>query len=341
MACTSSSPLGRPVRTTRRVRGTSEATCRIASMQPPCNSAATSPSSGRSLRNIAMAVAASAPSPATASPPASSTRRRPARVGRSDSARATRGRGGAFMLLNAICALGLLRRGGGWRRVLARLPGGLGRRDQTLGYTEVSPVRVLIADDNRLMLEGFRRALEPVEDIEIVGATHGGSHVLALIERRRPEVVVIDLGMLTTDGDSCLDAIVAAYPEVKVAVLSSSASPAVIRSALSRGAHAFIAKAINPLDIPSVLRQTYEETVYHAFGVADAPEEDLRLAGLTEREITMLKALTRGLSNKAISQELWVTEQTVKFHLGNLYRKLGVQTRLPAASFAHQHGIAA
>jgi DNA-binding NarL/FixJ family response regulator len=202
-------------------------------------------------------------------------------------------------------------------------------------------VKVLIADDNRLMLEGFRRALEPVEDIEIVGATHAGAQVLPLIERRRPEVVVIELGMRTADGDPCLDAIHAAHPDVKIAVLSASPSQLLIRSALSRGARAFITKAVNPLDIPSALRQAYEETVYHAVGVADAPEEDLRLAGLTEREITMLKALARGLSNKAISQELWVTEQTVKFHLGNLYRKLGVQNRLAAATYAHSRGLAA
>ena len=71
------------------------------------------------------------------------------------------------------------------------------------------------------------------------------------------------------------------------------------------------------------------------------PDDELRAAGLTDRELTMLKALARGLSNKAISRELWVTEQTVKFHLGNLYRKLGVPNRLAAASFAHTRGISA
>jgi DNA-binding NarL/FixJ family response regulator len=202
-------------------------------------------------------------------------------------------------------------------------------------------LKVLIADGNRLMLAGFRRALEPVDDIDVVGSTHWGPEVLPLIERRRPDVVVIELSMRTREGESCLDAICSTHPGVKVVVLSSSTSPEVIRSALSRGARALIATAVNPLDIPSALRQAYEETVYHAYGFVDAPEDELRSAGLTEREITMLKALARGLSNKAISQELWVTEQTVKFHLGNLYRKLGVQNRLAAASFAHQHGIAA
>jgi DNA-binding NarL/FixJ family response regulator len=202
-------------------------------------------------------------------------------------------------------------------------------------------VRVLIADDNRLMLEGFRRALECVEDIEIVGVTHSGARVISLIERRRPEVVALDLEMSDADGECCLDAIRLAHPEVRVVVLSTAATPSVIRSALSRGARAILTKNINPLDIPSAIRQAYDGSVYHLCAAASGPDDALREAGLTAREITMLKALTRGLSNRAISEELWVTEQTVKFHLGNVYRKLGVPNRLAAASFAHHHGVMA
>lgn len=105
-------------------------------------------------------------------------------------------------------------------------------------------MKVLAADENRLMLEGFRRALESVTDIDVVGATHAGAQVLPLIQRRRPEVVALELGMRGADGESCLDAICASHPEVKVVVLSSSVAPEVIRSALSRGARAFIAKAV-------------------------------------------------------------------------------------------------
>jgi DNA-binding NarL/FixJ family response regulator len=200
-------------------------------------------------------------------------------------------------------------------------------------------VRVLIADDNRLMLEGFRRALESVEDIEIVGATHTGAQVLPLVERRRPELVALELAMRGEGGRSCLDLLRAQHPDVKVVVLSTSSAYDDIRSALARGARAYIVKSVNPLDIPAALRHAHEETVIHAIGSEAGPEDELRAAGLTERELTMLKALARGLSNKAISEELWVTEQTVKFHLGNLYRKLGVPNRLAAASFAHAHGI--
>jgi DNA-binding NarL/FixJ family response regulator len=202
-------------------------------------------------------------------------------------------------------------------------------------------LKILIGDDNRLVLEGFRRALERVEDIEIAGATHSGEELLALIERRRPDVVALEVSLRTARGASCLDLVVTRHPDVKVVVLSSSSAPELIRSALSRGARAFIVKSVNPLDIPSALRQAYEETVYHAFGFQATPEDALRKAGLTEREITMLKALARGLSNKAIGRELWISQPTVKFHLGNLYRKLGVPNRLAAASFAHAHGVAA
>ena len=202
-------------------------------------------------------------------------------------------------------------------------------------------MKVLIADDNRLMLEGFRRALERVEDIEVAGVTHSGPELLTMIERRRPDVVALDLGLRTADGSICLEAIRERHPEVKVVVLSAAASQEVIRRALAAGACAFITKNVNPLDIPSAIRQAYEGCVYNILSVGAGPEDALRDAGLTEREITMLKALARGMSNKAISQELWVTEQTVKFHLGNLYRKLGVPNRLAAASYAHRHGVSA
>jgi DNA-binding NarL/FixJ family response regulator len=202
-----------------------------------------------------------------------------------------------------------------------------------------SKLKVMIADENRLMLEGFRRALEGVEDIMVVAVTHSGSELLSLIERRRPEVIALDLAMRAPDGRSCLDLVRNAYPELTVVVLSATAAPQTIRSALSRGARAFITKSVDPLDIPSALRQAHDGTVYHALASAPGSHDDVRTASLTRREITMLEALARGLSNKAISEELWVTEQTVKFHLGNLYRKLGVPNRLAAASYAHTHGI--
>jgi DNA-binding NarL/FixJ family response regulator len=123
-------------------------------------------------------------------------------------------------------------------------------------------------------------------------------------------------------------------------VLSVFSDPEHIQAALKRGASGYIVKSVNPIDLPSALRQAVEGTVYHAVGFPDVDDEsNAKAAGLTEREIAILKAVARGLSNQAIGRELWVTEQTVKFHLTNIYRKLGVANRTEAARYAYQHGL--
>jgi DNA-binding NarL/FixJ family response regulator len=201
-------------------------------------------------------------------------------------------------------------------------------------------IRLLVADDHRLMLEGIRRALDEVEDIEVVGEAQTGSQVLPMVSRTNPDLVLLDLRMPDMNGLACLDAIREKYPKVKVVVLSAFGDPDHITSAFNRGATAYIVKTVNPIDLPSALRQAFEATVYqgvHVFSGGESAENEK--IGLTERELAMLKALARGLSNNAISREFWVTEQTVKFHLSNIYRKLGVANRTEAARFAFERGL--
>jgi DNA-binding NarL/FixJ family response regulator len=201
-------------------------------------------------------------------------------------------------------------------------------------------MKVLIADDDRTTLEAFRRILERA-GMEVVGLTNQGSAVVSLAMRRRPDVVLLGLGLREASGRSCLTALHDAQPSLCVVVLNASSSPYEVRSALAAGARAYVVRRLNPVDLPAALRQAYEGTVFHVAGEIPAPDDALANAGLTPRELEMLQAVARGLSNKAIGQELWVTEQTVKFHLGNLYRKLGVANRTAAAGYAHAHGLAA
>jgi DNA-binding NarL/FixJ family response regulator len=123
-----------------------------------------------------------------------------------------------------------------------------------------------------------------------------------------------------------------------VVIFSATTTHAEISTALRNGANAYVLKTVNPLDLPAVIRQAAEGTVYYPPPPAAVPAVK-DTADLTERERTILTAVMRGLSNKAISQEFWVTEQTVKFHLSNVYRKLGVPNRTAAARFAHEHGL--
>jgi DNA-binding NarL/FixJ family response regulator len=203
-------------------------------------------------------------------------------------------------------------------------------------------LRVLLADDHKLVLEAVARALEKAEDFSVVATTDSGAKVADLIARHRPDIVVMDLRMPGVDGLQALDQIRARDKSIKVVILSASDSQAEIQAALSRGADGFILKSVNPIDLPSALRQIHEGTVFHPGMAATAPAASAAdAAGLTDREVTLVRALARGLSNKQISKELWITEQTVKFHLSNIYRKLDVSNRTGAVRWAHENGLGA
>jgi DNA-binding NarL/FixJ family response regulator len=199
-------------------------------------------------------------------------------------------------------------------------------------------LKVLLADDHRLTLAGVRRVLDDSGDIVVVGEAYSGEDVLPMLRSTEPDLIVLDLQMPKLDGLSCLDLIRRHHPDVKVVIFSATTTLAEISTALRNGAVAYVLKTVNPLDLPAVIRQAAEGTVYYPAPSA-APAAPKEASDLTERERTILAAVMRGLSNKAISQEFWVTEQTVKFHLSNVYRKLGVPNRTAAARFAHEHGL--
>jgi len=202
-------------------------------------------------------------------------------------------------------------------------------------------MRVLIADDHPLILAGIKRALEEDNHFEVVAEARVGSQVLPLVSQTNPDLALLDLRMPEMDGLTCLDRIRAQHPKVKVVILSVSTDPEVVQTVLNHGAAAYIVKSVNPIDLASALRQALDGTVFSAIGLPEkrAQDDAVKAAGLTERETAILKALASGLSNKAIAKELWVAEQTVKFHLTNIYRKLEVANRTEAARYAYEHGL--
>ena len=204
-------------------------------------------------------------------------------------------------------------------------------------------LKVLVADDHPLILQGLRRSLEACDDIDVVGEARTGTEVLPLVERRRPDVVVLDLHMPGMDGAACIAEIKRTSPEVKAIVLSASDERASIESATKAGASAYVIKSVSSVDIPALIRQ-----VAAGYTVFQSPSDDDEGAvdgtsepALTERELTILAAVAGGLTTKAISGELWVSEHTVKFHLTNIYRKLGVRNRSGAVRYAYEHGLVA
>jgi DNA-binding NarL/FixJ family response regulator len=207
------------------------------------------------------------------------------------------------------------------------------------------PLRIAIADDHRLMLDGIKRALETAPDITVVGEAMSGQEMLELVPRVNPDVVILDLRMPHGDGLTTLAQLRKDFPDLKVIILSMFEDPEHIDQALHQGAAGYVVKSINPLDLPSTIRQVVEGTVYHPRGrAAEAGEgggtgSSTPAVGLTDRELSILRLVAEGLSNLDIASRLYVTEQTVKFHLSNIYRKLGVGNRTEATRYAYRNGL--
>jgi DNA-binding NarL/FixJ family response regulator len=203
-------------------------------------------------------------------------------------------------------------------------------------------LKVCIADDHRLILNAVGAALRDCDDIEVVGRAQSGDEALGLIEVHRPDVVLLDRHMPGLDGLSCLKTIKERWPQMHVVMLSATEDPKQIAEALEAGASAYIGKRIGPADLASALRHVAAGVVYQRSAGADEEKAGAGPApggDLTQRERTLLEAVARGLSTKAISRELWISEKTVKFHLTNIYRKLGVHNRTGAMRHAFEHGL--
>jgi DNA-binding NarL/FixJ family response regulator len=200
-------------------------------------------------------------------------------------------------------------------------------------------LKVLIADDHRLMLHAIRLALEGDDEIEIVAEADSGTKVIPLVGQTSPDLVLLDVRMPGIDGLTVLERLRARYPQIRVAILSAVDDPSVIQAAFNRGACAFIVKHIDPRDLAAAIRQAIEGAVFQPLGLLERAHDAAGQEDLSKRELTILQALQSGSSNKQIAKQLFLAEQTVKFHLTNIYRKLGVSSRTEAVRYAYEHGL--
>ena len=205
----------------------------------------------------------------------------------------------------------------------------------------MSTIRVILAEDHALMRDAVRLVFDGAEDVELVGEVANGNDLLPLLRQVEADFVLLDVQLPGADGLRCLEALAKQHPHVKVAMLSAVDDPQVIQSAFRRGASGYILKSINPYDLPAAIRQIVEKTVIH---VSMAPQDGAAASlpgGLSVKEVAVLSELSHGHTNKQIAASLWLSEQTVKFHLRNVYRKLGINSRTEALRYAYEHDLVA
>jgi DNA-binding NarL/FixJ family response regulator len=203
-------------------------------------------------------------------------------------------------------------------------------------------IRVILVEDHALMRDAVKLVFDEAEEVELVGEVDNGNDLLPLMARIACDFVLLDVQVPGLDGLGCLEALAKRYPRVKVAMLSAVEDPQVIESAFRRGAHGYILKSVNPFDLPAAIRQIVEGSVIHrSLAAQDGTARPARPAGLSEKEVAVLVELCHGHTNKQIAARLWLSEQTVKFHLRNIYRKLEIKNRTEALRYAYEHDLAA
>jgi DNA-binding NarL/FixJ family response regulator len=196
-------------------------------------------------------------------------------------------------------------------------------------------IKVFLADDHALVLEGLRSLIESEEDIVVVGTASDGDSVLDAVRALRPDVVVLDLQMPSMGGIACLQQIRAEGLPAKVLVLSAFNDGDTIQSALEAEADGFALKTAAPQQTVACIRQVYQgQLVFPQAARRWLRQQHQRPgpgADLSEREAEVLDLVAQGLTNTQIAQRLTVSDNTVKFHLQNIYQKLGVSNRTEAA----------
>jgi DNA-binding NarL/FixJ family response regulator len=216
-------------------------------------------------------------------------------------------------------------------------------------------IRVLIADDQRVVREGLSMLVALIDDVDVVGTACDGAEAMRLAETHHPDVILMDLRMPGTDGIAATAGLSERLPATRVLVLTTYADENAIVPALQAGARGYLTKDASAEQIETAIRavhsgQTHldpavQERLVAAVISRPPPTDPLGAgqkppAGLTTREAEVLTLLASGLTNSEIAQRLYLSHATVKTHINRIFAKTGARDRAQAVRYAYQHGLA-
>ena len=216
------------------------------------------------------------------------------------------------------------------------------------------PIRVLLVDDQTLVRMGFRMVLDAQDGVEVAGEAADGRIGIHMCRTLAPDVVLMDVRMPDTDGITATRRIVEECPQSRVIVLTTFDLDEYAFAALRAGASGFLLKDVGPSELLACIRAVAGGDAAISSRVSRRMLElfsqrlpsgppaagDEAVASLTPRELEILGAIARGLTNTEIGERLTVAESTVKTHVGRILMKLGLRDRVHAVIFAYEHGLA-
>jgi DNA-binding NarL/FixJ family response regulator len=209
-------------------------------------------------------------------------------------------------------------------------------------------IRLMLADDHRLLRDGLRRSLTE-EGFDVIGEASDGHEAIDLADRLRPDVVLMDVTMPGCDGVEATRRISAAHPEIRVVMLTMHADQDVLRSALAAGASGYLIKDCSVDEISETIRMACDEQHALSPGLAASMLDEVRRLDepstaspdrvVTKREEEVLQLIADGCSTSEVAERLYISQKTVKNHLASIYQKLDARDRTQAVLQAVRMGI--
>lgn len=201
------------------------------------------------------------------------------------------------------------------------------------------PIKILIVDDHAVVRRGLSTFLLVNKDLELVGEASDGAEAITMVSRHQPDVVLMDLLMPGMDGISATREIHQKYPKVQVIALTSFAEQNLVQGALQAGAIGYLQKTVTAKELGTAIRSAYAGKMTLSSEAAQVlaqsvAQPQIHSEQLTERERDVLHYMKDGFNNNEIAEKLVISLGTVKFHISNIFRKLGVDNRVEAVKLA-------
>ncbi len=209
------------------------------------------------------------------------------------------------------------------------------------------PIQVLIVDDHTMVRQGMKALLQEYEDIHVIGEAANGLKAIELVDRLKPDVVLIDLAMPVMDGVEAIKRIMAAHPDQRIIVLTSYAGDDKLVPVIKAGAMGYIVKDAQPEELIQSIRDVYAgepslspKMAWKLLHGMHEVESTRRMeVELSEREIEVLRLLTKGKTDQEIAKELVLTDVTIRTHISRILSKLGLKNRVQAALYGIRSGM--
>jgi len=217
-----------------------------------------------------------------------------------------------------------------------------------MNRSEKPPIRLVVVDDHILFREGLIAIVRSEPDVEVIGQAGSVREAVELVKNTRPDIVLMDFGLPDGTGPEASREILKDYPECKIIFLTMSEEDDNLFEAIRSGAKGYLLKSLQPAKLVSTLRSVRDGEsalsrsmtlrLMEELSRTRKPEYPVEIT-LTHREIDVLRAVAAGLSNHDIANHLFITENTVKYHVHSILDKLKLSSRKDAAAYAREHGL--